>query len=489
MIGVLMATAAEAEPLRAALAAVKVADEPFVTHRFGPAGDRPGGVIVLSGIGKHAAAAAAEHLLACPAIEAVVNVGLCGALSDRLDRGALVRIAAAVDGDRVLAGEDPEEVPCAAAWGEMPSARLASVDEAVFDDDRRVQLARRADVVDMEGSAVAGVCRSHGVGAYLLKGVSDRADGSGKADIRRNIEAVSARLAEAVAGELGRLGAPRRTTPGALARFVKIEHSLFSLPLLFAGAYLGAGGRWPSLWTLVWIALAGVGARTLGMAMNRILDRRLDALNERTAGRELPSGRMGLAAACGIAAAALLLYLLACAALGPICLVLSPVPAVALIAYSLLKRFTSLCHFGIGLCLALAPLGAFVAASGTVGFTAEVLLLAVFTFCWMSGFDIIYGLLDIESDRATGVRSVPAALGSARAQVVAAGIHVVSAGAAAGLWWLVGAGALPGLALAVTVGGFVVAYWPGLPIAARFFPTSAVVGIAASMIPLLGDVR
>ena len=488
MIGLLLATAAEAEPLWAVLAAVKVADDPFVTYRFAPAGPRPGGVVVLSGIGRRAAAAATEHLLERYRPEVVVNVGLCGALSDRFARGALVRIAAAVDGDRVLAGEDPEEVPCAPAWSELPPARLASVDEAIFDDDRRARLARRADVVDMEGLAVASVCRCRGVPAHLLKGVSDLADGAGKADIRRNIQAVSARLAEAVAGELDRLGAPRGTTPSALARFVKIEHSVFSLPLLFAGAYLGAGGRWPSVAILAWVALAGVAARTLGMTMNRILDRRLDALNRRTAGRELPSGRMSLAVACGLAGAALVVYLIACAALGPVCLALSPVPAAVLIVYSLLKRFTSLCHFGIGLCLALAPLGAFVAASGTVSLTAEVLLLAAFTFCWMSGFDIIYGLMDIESDRATGVRSVPAALGSPRAQVVAAGVHLVSAGAATGLWWLVGAGVLPGIALAVTVGGFAAAYWPRLPIAARFFPTSAVVGIAASMIPFLGDV-
>jgi len=488
MIGLVLATAEEAEPLLTALAAAKVADGPFETHSFPPAAGRPGGVVVISGIGTRAAAAATEHLLRRHAPAIVVNAGICGALSEGLEGGALLRITDVLDADRLLAGEGAAAIACHdGAWTALPPARLTSAEEPVFQPDRRSRLAQVADVVDMEGLAVAAACARHGVPVCVLKGVSDLAGPSGREDIRKNIERVSARLAEEVVSGLSRLAPPGGTMLARMARFIKIEHSLFSLPLLFAGAWLGAGGAWPPVDVLVLIALAGVGARALGMAMNRILDRRLDALNVRTAGRELPSGRMSLAAACGVAGAGLGTYLLACAGLGRLCLILSPVPAVPLVTYSMLKRFTSLCHFGIGVCMSLAPLGAFVAASGSLAFGGEVLLLAVFAFCWISGFDIIYGLLDIESDRAIGVRSIPAALGGARAQVVAAAVHLVAAAAVVWLWRLVGGGVLSGAALLVAIVGFAAAYWPRLPVRVRFFPTSAIVGIAASMVPLLGE--
>ena len=110
------------------------------------------------------------------------------------------------------------------------------------------------------------------------------------------------------------------------------------------------------------------------MAMNRIFDRDLDALNKRTAGRELPRGKLSLLHAYSVAATGFVVYMLACAGLGRICLTLSFVPLIPLIGYSLLKRFTCLCHFGIGICLALAPLGAYVAASGGLEFSSEILL-------------------------------------------------------------------------------------------------------------------
>jgi 4-hydroxybenzoate polyprenyltransferase len=274
--------------------------------------------------------------------------------------------------------------------------------------------------------------------------------------------------------------------------FAKIEHSVFSLPLLLAGAKLGAEaklgstGAWPSLGTLGLIALAGIGARTMGIAMNRVLDRRLDALNPRTAGRELPSGRMTFAAGLAVAAAGLGLYLLACGLLGPLCLALSPVPAVPLITYSLLKRFTNLCHFGIGLCLALAPLGAYVAAAGTVSMSQSVLLFGLFTFCWMSGFDIIYAIQDLDSDRQTGLRSLPVSLGPTGASAVAAGLHVVALAALALLWRSTGGGWFSGAAGGVAFAAFVLGHLPSIPAAKRFFPISAIASIAGSSVPLLG---
>ena len=492
MIGLIVATRREADPLIERLDARKVPDRPFEAFRFDASPSRPEGVIVLSRMGRNRAAEVAEYLLDAWAPTAVVNVGICGALSETFESGQVLRVSAAVDGDAVLAGNEPEPVSCDLAdWGDLPSGRLASVTDPVFEGERRRALAEHADVVDMEGWAVADICRRRRTPFHGLKGVTDLADASGKADIQENIDAVSSRLADVLVDGLGEFERPEtaETAWSRVHRFAKIEHSLFSLPLLLAGAWLGAGGDWPSIWTVVFIALAGVGARTLGMAMNRIFDRDLDALNPRTADRELPSRRMSLAGAYGVAGGGLALYLAACAGLGHLCLMLSPVPAVPLIAYSLLKRFTNLCHFGIGLCLALAPLGAFVAASGTLAFSPEVLLLALFAFCWISGFDIIYALMDMESDRITGVRSIPASLGGVGAQVVAACVHTVAAGAVAALWWLTGAGLLGGAALAVAIAGFLAAYCPRIPIPTRFFPISAVVGVAASLVPLLGEVQ
>ena len=487
MIGLLLATMSEAGALLERLAARKLTNDPFETYGFGPAGGQPGGVVVISGMGKQAAARATEYLIAQRGATIVINVGVCGALREDLPRGQVLRIDAALDGDRALSDEMPEALPCrAAAWGSLPTGCLATVGEPVYEQDRREQLSQSADMVDMEGAAVAQTCRAHGVEVCLLKGVTDYADDAGKEDIRRHIASVSDRLADEVLRGLIHLRRDDGSILSKILRFAKIEHSLFSLPLLFAGAYLGAGRTWPSLRVLGLIALAGVGARTLGMAMNRVLDRDLDALNRRTAGRELPGGGLSPAAGIAVAVAGMAVYLLACAGLGRLCLLLSPVPAVPLVLYSLLKRFTSLCHFGIGLCLALAPLGAFIAAAGNLSFGADALALAAFAFCWISGFDIIYALQDVESDRETGVHSIPTWLGSRGGQWVAAAVHGAAAVALVVLWRFAGGGAIAGALLAVAVLSLAMAYWPRIPLPARFFPLSAVAGVAASLIPLVG---
>ena len=480
MIGLVLATRMEAGPLLRRLDARKLADALFETHEFA------GGTIVISGMGKRAARDAAEYLIASCGATAVVNVGICGAVSDELQPGEVLRVSAVMDGDRA----DAEQITCDGdLWDRLAPARLASVDEPVFEDDRRLQLARQADLVDMEGIAVAETCRRHGIACCMVKGVSDLADNSGKESIRENIERVSADLAEVVAAGLDRLAAPGGGMVAAVMRFAKIEHALFSLPLLFAGAWLGAGGGWPPVGVLALIALAGVGARTMGMAMNRVFDRRLDALNARTARRELPSGRMSLAGALGVAGGGLAVYLLACWALGPICLRLSPVPAVPLILYSLLKRFTNLCHFALGLCMALAPVGAYVAASDSLEFNWPIVLLAVFTFCWMSGFDIIYAIQDMASDRSMGVHSIPAALGAGAAEAISAGVHLAAVATGVWLWLSVGGGAPAGAALAVAVAGFVLGHWRRIPVAARFFPISMIAGIAGAAVVMLGGLR
>jgi 4-hydroxybenzoate polyprenyltransferase len=271
----------------------------------------------------------------------------------------------------------------------------------------------------------------------------------------------------------------------SILRFIKVEHTAFSLPLLFAGAWMGAGYHWPTVGVLLGIVVAAVGARIFGMSFNRIFDRRIDACNPRTAGRELPSGAMSLRLALGIAFAGLLLYLSACVFLGPWCIALSPLPLVPLFGYSLLKRYTALCHFGIGLCLALAPLGAYVAAAGQPHFSPQVLLFSSFVFFWLSGADIIYALLDLENDCRNGIHSLPAALGSAGAQAVAAAMHLVSLLFLGLLLYTgdTGVGALAGYA--ATMALFVMMYLPFIPVPKRFFPIATLAGVAGAITSML----
>jgi 4-hydroxybenzoate polyprenyltransferase len=147
------------------------------------------------------------------------------------------------------------------------------------------------------------------------------------------------------------------------------------------------------------------------MGLNRIIDRRIDARTPRTKVRELPRGAMMLAEAWGVVIFGSALYVLSCALLSPICLALSPIPLAAFVLYPYMKRFTPLAHYGVGLALSFAPLGGFVAVAGNTAGAAAALWLAGFTLLWVGGFDIIYATLDIEFDRAEGLRSLPARLG------------------------------------------------------------------------------
>jgi 4-hydroxybenzoate polyprenyltransferase len=270
-------------------------------------------------------------------------------------------------------------------------------------------------------------------------------------------------------------------------KFTKIEHTAFSLPLVIAGSWIATQGRSPGLPLLLLIVAAAAGARIFGMSFNRIFDRSIDARNPRTASRELPSGRMSMRMALAVAMIGLSVYFTACTILGGWCLVLSPVPLIPLLGYSLLKRFTALCHFGIGLCLALAPLGAYVATAGGIRFSPGVILFAVFVFFWLSGADIIYSVLDLDHDLAHGIRSLPAQVGLRNALAISAACEFIAFGALAAVYIASGRGSASTAALLLTAAAMALMLLPAIPAALRFFPISTAAGIFAAFVPILGN--
>lgn len=218
--------------------------------------------------------------------------------------------------------------------------------------------------------------------------------------------------------------------------FVKIEHTLFSLPLIYSGVFLGTGGVMPSWQTLLLVLTAATGARTVAFALNRIIDRRIDARNPRTAGRELPSGRMTLGESLGVAAAGLALYFGSAALLSEFCLLLSPIPLTIFVVYPTMKRFTPLAHFGVGLGLAMGPLGGWFAVSPSLENLLQPALLSLFTLFWVSGFDIIYATLDEEFDRKESLYSFPSRFGKRIALRYSAVFHAVAFLLLVVLYWM-----------------------------------------------------
>jgi 4-hydroxybenzoate polyprenyltransferase len=226
--------------------------------------------------------------------------------------------------------------------------------------------------------------------------------------------------------------------PTRFARLVKIEHTVFALPFAYVGAFL-AVGRTPSAHALVWITLAMVGARSLAMALNRLVDAGIDARNPRTARRELPSGQLGVAQVVAFCAASLALFLVAVWRLAPLTHVLWPIPVAGFVVYPYLKRWTWLCHAWLGAVDGLAPVGAWVAITNRPPWQAWLLGAAV--ALWVAGFDLFYALFDEEIDRAQGLHSVVTRFGVEGAFLGARLAHAATVAClvAAGLGLSVGA--------------------------------------------------
>ncbi len=213
--------------------------------------------------------------------------------------------------------------------------------------------------------------------------------------------------------------------------FVRFSHSVFALPFALTGA-LFASRETPMTWSrLLWIVVAMVTARSAAMGFNRLADARYDRLNPRTSARELPGGRMSSREALAFVALASAAFVLAAYMLGPLCFALSPVALVIVFWYSLAKRYTAFTQFFLGLAMAVAPVGGWLAAGGRGGWEPWVLGLAIGT--WVGGFDTLYACQDLEFDRAHGLRSIPVRFGVSRSLWLSRAMHVVTVGALAAL--------------------------------------------------------
>ena len=239
------------------------------------------------------------------------------------------------------------------------------------------------------------------------------------------------------------------------ASFVRFSHTVFALPFALAAMMVAARNHrgWPGWKTFGLILAAMVCARTCAMAFNRIVDRKFDALNPRTANRHLPTRQISLAGAillCIVAAAGLVA---ASNSLNPLCFWLSPVALVVICFYSLTKRFTDYTHVFLGLALALAPIGAWLAVKGadvSVWEILQMLLLALAVILWLVGFDIIYALQDYEFDKSQGLRSLVVAWGPKNALAAAFLAHMVMCGL------LLAFGLLCGFRIAFVIGWFLI---------------------------------
>lgn len=190
---------------------------------------------------------------------------------------------------------------------------------------------------------------------------------------------------------------------------IKFEHTLFALPFAFLGAVFAANGL-PTWWQILWITVAMFGARSAAMTFNRIIDRKFDAENPRTANRELPSGKLSVGFAWTFLIASIVLFEIAAYSLNWLTFALSPVALLSVLGYSYAKRFTSFAHLILGWALAISPTAAWIAVRGAIDDVIPIFL-SLLVMMWTSGFDIMYACQDYEFDKKAGLRSIPARFG------------------------------------------------------------------------------
>jgi len=208
---------------------------------------------------------------------------------------------------------------------------------------------------------------------------------------------------------------------GTYLEMIKFQHSIFALPFAYLGAFL-AKLQVPDFVTLLWITLAMVGARSFAMAMNRLIDREIDRRNPRTAERALPKGLLPIPSVIVFSLISLTVFLIAVYNLAPVCRYLWPFVVIPFVIYPYTKRFTWLSHFILGLCLGLAPVGAWIAVTNSVN-NIEPFLLGAAVLCWVAGFDIFYAIQDMNFDQKYRLYSIPANFGIRTSLVLTKLLH------------------------------------------------------------------
>jgi 4-hydroxybenzoate polyprenyltransferase len=214
--------------------------------------------------------------------------------------------------------------------------------------------------------------------------------------------------------------------------FVRFSHSVFALPFALTGALLAWRTERFSWSQVLWISVCMVSARSAAMGFNRLVDARFDALNPRTWMRELPRGKMSTTEAALFVAVSSGAFVYGAARLSTLCLLLSPIALAIVFWYSLAKRYTSYTQLFLGLAMAVAPVGGWIAAGGRDGLDPWLLGLAI--GLWVGGFDILYACQDVEFDRQHGLRSIPARFGVGTAILLSRLMHVATVAAMAALW-------------------------------------------------------
>lgn len=215
---------------------------------------------------------------------------------------------------------------------------------------------------------------------------------------------------------------------------IKIEHTLFALPFAFLGAVLAANGL-PTVYQVLWITVAMVGARSTAMAFNRVVDQDIDALNPRTSSRALPAGILSAKFVWAFTAVSATVFFIAAAMLNRLTLILAPVALASVLIYSFTKRWTLLSHIVLGWCLSIAPTGAWIAVRGTID-SPVPLLLSLVVLLWTAGFDVLYACQDYKFDVEQGLHSIPRRFGIARSLWIARLFHVQAFIALLGLYWI-----------------------------------------------------
>jgi 4-hydroxybenzoate polyprenyltransferase len=223
--------------------------------------------------------------------------------------------------------------------------------------------------------------------------------------------------------------------------FIRFSHSVFALPFALTGALL-AWRIAPFHWRqILWVIVAMVSARSAAMGFNRLVDARMDALNPRTAAREIPTGALSRPEATLFVVIASLIFMFAATALNPLCGMLSPIALLIVFWYSIAKRYTSYTQAFLGLAMAVAPVGGWLAAGGPIG-APEPWLLGLAIGLWVGGFDILYACQDVEFDRAHGLNSIPVRFGVERSLRISRAMHIATIACMTWLGVLVGLGAI-----------------------------------------------